>query len=103
MFLVGRNLGRCISPFFPRFCVEHFIATVVESASVEGTAPRFGLHFDGARAVATVLSPIGGGKDLEFGDGFRVWIDVESGVRTVIHVVAAVELPVVVLGAATVH
>src|SRR5207302_9752413 len=31
------------------------------------------------------------------------WIDVEGGIAAVIHVVATIELPVVVLGAAAVH
>ena len=39
---------------------------------------------------------------MNFGDGFQAGIDVQRAVAAVIHVVAAIEFPVVVLGAAAI-
>ena len=62
-----------------------------------------GFHFDGARTVAAVLSAVVRGKHFEFGDGIEAGIDVQGGVGAVVHVVPAVEFPVVVLDAAAIH
>jgi len=83
--------------------LKEIVAEILEGAAVELAGAGLGLDFDGAGAVAAVLRAVVGGEDFEFGDSFEVGIDVEGGVTAVIHVVAAVELPVVVLGAAAVH
>ncbi len=70
---------------------------------MERTGAGLGFHFNGARTVAAILRAVVGGQHLELGDGFRIGINVEGGVAAVIHVVATVEFPVVVLGAAAVH
>ncbi len=70
---------------------------------MERGATRFDLGFDGTGPVAAVLRAIVRGEDLEFGDGFEVGINIEGGVAAVVHIVATVELPVVVLGATAIH
>src|ERR1035438_252804 len=87
----------------PRFGVKEIIAQIFKSAAVEGTAAGLGLDFDGAGTVAAVLRAVGGGQDFKFGDRFEVGIDVQRGIAAIVHVVPAVEFPVVVLGAAAVH
>ena len=66
-----------------------------------GSGLRF--DFNGAGTVAAILRSVIRGQNFELSDGFGVRIDVQRGVAAVIHVVAAVELPVVVLVAPTVH
>ena len=61
----------------------------------------FRLHCTGA--VAAILSAVIRGQDLEFRDGIDAGIDVQRCVAAVVHVVAAVQFPVVVLGASAVN
>ncbi len=103
MLLVGGLLGCWVGAFFPGLCIKELVAEVFEGAAVEGSAARFGFDFYGAGAVAAVLSTIVRGKNLEFRYGFRIGVDVERGVAAIVHIVAAVELPVVVLRAAAIH
>ncbi len=103
VLFVGSLLLRDISALFPRLGVEEFVAEIFEPAAMEGAGAGLGFDFDGAGAVAAVLRAVVRGEDFKFGDGFRVWINVERRVGAVVHVVAAVEFPVVVLGAAAVH
>ena len=103
MLLVGSLLGGGIGSFFPGLGIKELVAEIFEGAAVEGSASRFGFDFDGAGAVAAVLGAVIRGENFEFRDGFRVGIDVECGIAAIVHVVAAVQLPVVVLGASAVH
>jgi len=103
VLFVRSFLGSGVSTFFPRFGVEEFVAEVFEGAAVEGAGAGLGFDFDGAGTVAAVLGAVIGSEDFEFSDGFRIWINIERGVGAIVHVVAAVEFPVVVLGAAAVH
>ena len=102
LFVRGFGLGG-IGTLFPRARIKKVIAEIFEGAAVEGGPAGLCLHFDGTGAVAAVLSAVVRGENFEFGNGFRVGVDVEGGVAAVIHVVAAVELPVVVLRAAAIH
>ncbi len=61
-----------------------------------------GLDFHRARPVAAVLGAVIRGQHFEFGDGLQAGIDVQRAVAAVIHVVAAVQFPVVVLHTAAV-
>src|SRR5271167_2589819 len=70
---------------------------------MEGAAARFGFHFHSPRSIAAVLRTVIRGQNLDLGDGFGVWIDVQRRVAAVIHVVAAIHLPVVVLRAPAVN
>ena len=70
---------------------------------MEGFGSALGFDFDRAGAVAAILRAVVRSQNLEFGDGINAGIDVQRAVAAVVHVVAAVEFPVVVLGAAAVH
>jgi hypothetical protein len=95
--------GRCLVPLFvPGVGIEEIVAEIFKSAAVELAGAGLGFDFDGARAVAAVLRAIVGGEDFKFGDGLEVGVYVEGLVAAVVHVVAAVKLPVVVLVAAAV-
>ena len=98
IFRTGDALGIVL----PGISVEKIVAEILEGAAVELAGAGFGFDFDGARAVAAVLRAVVGGEDFKFGDSFEVGVDVEGLVAAIVHVVAAVELPVVVLVAAAV-
>ena len=70
---------------------------------MEGGAAALGFHFDGSGAVATILGAIVRRKNFEFGNGFGIGVNVQRGVGAIVHVVATVELPVVVFGTPAVH
>ena len=70
---------------------------------MKSAAARLGLHFHRARPIAPILRAVVRRQHLKFRDGFRVRINVQRRIAAVIHVVAAVQLPVVVLGAPSVH
>src|SRR6266550_1893702 len=70
---------------------------------MERAGARLGFDFHGAGAISAILCAIVGSEDFEFGDGLRIRIDVQGSVASIIHVVAAIKLPVVVLGAAPIH
>src|SRR5215472_2558063 len=103
MFLVGGLLGSWICAFFPGLGIKELVAKVLEGATVKSGASRFGFDFNRAGTVTTVLCAIVRSEDFEFGDGLRIRINVQGSVASVIHVVAAIKLPVVVLGATAVH
>ena len=69
---------------------------------MERLRTRLRLNLDRAGAVAAILRTIVGSENFEFGDGFGVGVNVQGGIGTVVHIVAAVKLPVVVFGAAAV-
>ena len=101
MFFVGRarHAGAVV---LPGIGVERIVAAVVKGAAMKRTGAGLGLDLDGAGAVLAVLRAVVGGKNFEFGDGFEIWIDVDAVVGTVVHVVAAIDFPVVVLATAAV-
>src|SRR5438445_11261642 len=103
VLLIGSLLSGWIGSFFPGLGIKDLVAEILETAAVEGAASRFGFDFDSAGAVAAILCAVVRGENLEFGNGFGIGINVEGSVAAVIHVVAAVKLPVVVLGATAVH
>src|SRR6266566_1447353 len=70
---------------------------------MERAGARLGFDFHGAGAISAILCAIVGSEDFEFGDGLRIRIHVQGSVASIIHVVAAIKLPVVVLGAAPIH
>src|SRR5437762_1225776 len=97
-------IGVCgIIARFPRSGIKHVIAQVFEGTAMKGLSAGLGFDFDGAGTVAAVLRAIVGGENFEFGDSLDVGIDVQCRIGAVVHVVAAIEFPVVVLGAATVN
>ena len=83
--------------------VESVVAHELVNIAVEMTGARFGFHFHRAGAIASILRAIVGSEHAEFGDRIEAGISVEGGVAAVIHVVAAVNLPVVVFHASAVH
>src|SRR5260370_6192976 len=83
--------------------IKSIVAQELIDASVEMVGSGFRFHLDGAGTISAVLSPIIGGKDAEFADGFDAGINVERAIAPVVHVVAAVEFPVVVLRPAAFH
>src|ERR1700739_1489556 len=83
--------------------IEEVIAQVFKRAAVKGTAAGLGFYFDSAGAISSVLRAVARSENFEFGDRFRVGVPVQRGVGAVVHVVAAIQFPVVVLGAAAVH
>ncbi len=62
-----------------------------------------GLDFDRSRTVAAILRAVIRGQNFELRNRVNAGINVQRAVAAVIHVVAAVQFPVVVLGAAAVH
>src|SRR5947209_11305540 len=103
VLLVGSLWRSRIGTLFPRACIEEFVAQIFKGAAVECAGAGLGLDFDGAGPVAAVLRAVVGGEHLKFGDCFWVGIYVQRGVAAVVHVVAAIEFPVVVFGATAVH
>src|SRR5262245_26899916 len=103
VFFVRRFRLRRICALFPRPRVEDIIAQILERATMECTSSGLGFHFYRTRTVPPVLCAVIGRQNLKFGDGFWIWVYVEGGVGPVVHVVAAIQFPVVVLGAAAVH
>src|SRR6266571_4185431 len=102
--LLVRGLGlRYVGALIPGTRVEDFVAQVLESTAVEGSTAGFGLDFYGTGAVAAILRAIVGSEDLKLGNGFRVGVNVQRSIAAVVHVIATIEFPVVVLRAATVH
>ncbi len=87
----------------PRSGVKVVIAQIFEGTAVEGAGTALSLHFHRPRAIASILRAIIRCQHFKFGDGFEIGINVQRGVAAVIHVVAAVELPIVVFVAAAVH
>ena len=83
--------------------IERVVSAEVIHVTVECIRPGLRLHLDGSGAVAAILRTVIGGEHLELGDGIEAGIHVQRGVAAVIHVVAAVDLPVVVLGSAAIH
>ena len=83
--------------------VKEVVAGVFEGTAMETRGSALGLDFNGAGAVSSVLSSIIGGQHPKFGDGLGIGINVECAIAPVIHVVAAVDLPVVIFGAPAVH
>src|SRR5271170_3036183 len=70
---------------------------------METAGARLGLDFNRAGTIAAVLRAVVGGKHLEFGDGVNAGINVQRGVAAVVHGIAAVHLPVVIFGSATIY
>ena len=87
------SLGFVVETLRPIAGVEDFVAAVVGSAAMEGAAARLGFDFDGAGTVLAILGAVIGGEDLKFSDRFEVGINVERAVGAVIHVVAAIDFP----------
>ena len=83
--------------------VQSIIATKIVEVAMKLVRSGFGFHFYGTRSVATILRAIIGGQYLDLGDGVNAGINVQRGVAAVIHVIATVQLPVVVLRAPTVE
>src|SRR2546423_4915682 len=70
---------------------------------MEALGARLGLHLNRARTISSVLGAVVGGQHAEFGDGIQAGINIQGAVTAIIHAVAAIDLPVVVLRAAAVH
>src|ERR1035441_925149 len=79
--------------------VEGVVPDEFEQVSVEILGTRFRNRLNGPRRVSAVLCAEVRGQDLYLGYGIHVRVDVECAVASVVHVVAAVDLPVVVFGA----
>src|SRR5260370_9390610 len=103
ILLIRCLLASCAFTFGPGFRLEEFIAVVFEGAAVERTATGLRFHFYRAGTVAAVLCPVTGGENFEFRDGFWIWVYVQVGIGAVIHVVSAIELPIVVLAASAIN
>ena len=83
--------------------VEEVVAHKLISVAVECARAALGFDFDGTGSVATILRAVVRSQHFELCDGIDAGIDVQRTVAAVIHVVAAIEFPVVVLDAATIH
>src|SRR5882672_5861693 len=101
MFL---ELGRWLNLVFEEVArIECIISSKVVNIPVELGGSRFCFHLDRAGSVAAILRPVVRGEDLDLGNRVNAGINVQRTIAAVIHVVAAIDLPVVVLGAATVE
>src|SRR5262249_16796090 len=70
--------------------------------AVELVGAGLGLYFDRTGGIAAILGAKVRGQYANFTDGLDAGIDVEGLVAPIIHVVAAINLPVIVLHAATI-
>ena len=70
---------------------------------MEGAGAGFEFRLNRAGAVASVLRPVVRGQHLELRDRVDTGKNVQAAVAAIVHVVAAVEFPVVVLDAAAIH
>ena len=105
VLLVGRSdaraAGVCAVEVILR--VEEVVAHKLVGIAVELIRPALGFNLDRAGTVAAVLGAIVRGEYFELSNGVDAGIDVQRAVAAVVHVVAAVEFPVVVLGATAIH
>ena len=93
VFLVWRN-GR-LEVFRG---IESVVAHELIDVAVELGGTGLGFNFHRAGAIAAVLRAVVGSEHFELGDRLQAGIHVQGDVAAVVHVVAAVEFPVVVLG-----
>src|SRR2546423_1515813 len=103
MLLIGGLLGGRIGAFRPRFRIEELVSHILEGAAMEAVCPTLGFHFHSSRAIPAILRAVVRCQYFELGDRFWIGINVEGGIAAVIHIVAAVEFPVVVLGPTAIH
>src|SRR5450432_712319 len=82
--------------------VELVVAHELVSVSVELVGARFGLNFYCSRTAASILGAVIRGENFKLADGVEAGIHVERGVAPVIHVVAAIQFPIVIFGAAAI-
>ena len=82
--------------------VKSIIANKLVGIAVKLAGAGFGFNLDRTRSAAAILRTIIGGQHLEFSDSIQAGINVQRSVAAVIHVVAAVQFPVVVFGASAV-
>ncbi len=83
--------------------VEHVVAHKLVGIAVERLRSALRFNFDCTRSVAAVLRAVVRSENLELGDRVDTGIHVQRAVAAVVHVVPAIEFPVVVFGAAAVH
>ena len=83
--------------------VERFVAGKLPKRSVKFISPGLGFDLDGSGSVLAVLRPVIRGQYLHLFDGLDAGIDIQGEVAPIVHHVAAVDFPVVVLGAAAVN
>src|SRR5882762_4384269 len=74
-----------------------------EKSVPELVRPRLRFDFYRAGPIAAVLRSVIRCEHLKFSNRVDAWIHVQRGVATVVHVVAAVQFPIVVFDAAAVH
>ena len=83
--------------------IEVVVPNEFKDVSVEILGTRFRHRFDSPGSVSAVLRAVVGGQHPHLGDGIHIGVDVERAVAAVIHVIAAIHLPVVVLDAAAIN
>ncbi len=83
--------------------VEQVVAHELIGVAVECAGAALGFDFDGTGSIAAILRAVVRGQHFELCDGIDAGVNVQRAVAAVIHVVAAIEFPVVVLDAAAVH
>ena len=82
--------------------IKRVVAYELIDVAVESVGAGLSLYFHSARAVTTVLSSVVRSEDAKFGNRFQARVNVQRGVASVIHVVATIQFPVVVLDTAAV-
>src|SRR5450759_1204283 len=85
------------------FGIEIVVADELVEVAVEGAGPGFEFRLDRAGAAASVLRPVVRGQHLELRDRVYAGKNVQAAVAAIVHVVAAVEFPVVVLDTAAIY
>src|ERR1700736_3181140 len=83
--------------------IEGFVARELPHRAMKGVCARLGFDFDRARSAFSVLSAVVGGQDLNFCNGLDAGIHVQRKIAAVVHHVAAIDFPVVIFGAASIH
>src|SRR5262249_14981749 len=95
ILLVWRNAGIKVI-----LGVKGVVPNEFVNVAVKRIGTRLGFDLNRSRAIASILGAVVRGQDFEFGNGIDAGVNVQRGVTAVVHVVAAVELPVVVLDTA---
>src|SRR5271157_899648 len=80
--------------------VKCVVADKLVRVAVECTRAGLGLNLDRARTIAAVLRSVIRTEDADFGDRIQTRESHQRGVAAIVHVIAAVDFPVVVFGAA---
>ena len=100
VLLIFRSIRRALIEIAPG--IEKIVAVELVHVAVEAAGAGLDLGLHGARSIASILRAVVRSQHADFGDGVNAGENVQRIVAAVIHVVAAVHFPVVVLASSAV-